>query len=250
MDAEHYTYDPSLLIADGQEPLTPVLPYRATGVLPSPPASNASKSSIADEQNALGPTPPAPETSGQDAGQDPVPRARKPRKPNSAKSPLFWVHMDQQSASEGSKEDTLKRIRSHVMSEHNRKKRLDSTKRYKGKAWKHLDFQPVETTAAVPGRVNSPRDSQDLSSVKRDAEDDDLSADAIGFPASSAVAESRSVGAPATTASPWAYLGSGANDPFYMMHTPLSGRMFWHLQHCKSNTVCHTVFEADVPSSL
>lgn len=76
----------------------------------------------------------------------------KPRRATNAagggRSTLFWVHTDPQSASEGTREETLKRIRSHVMSEHNRKKR-ESTKRHSTKTWKHLAFQPVETTATA-----------------------------------------------------------------------------------------------------
>ncbi|PYI13166.1 hypothetical protein BO99DRAFT_438473 [Aspergillus violaceofuscus CBS 115571] len=91
------------------------------------------------------------ESTRQDASKNGVTKARKPRKTNNAsggKSTLFWVHTDPKSVSEGTREETLKRIRSHVMSEHNRKKRLENTKRYKSKTWKHLAFQPVETTAS------------------------------------------------------------------------------------------------------
>ncbi|OKP14793.1 hypothetical protein PENSUB_5857 [Penicillium subrubescens] len=84
-------------------------------------------------------------------------KIRKPRKAANAsagKSTLFWVHSDPDSAAGGTKEETLKRIRSHVMSEHNRKKRLENTKKYKGKSWKHLAFQPPET---IPGGMGPPR---------------------------------------------------------------------------------------------
>lgn len=56
-------------------------------------------------------------------------KVRKARKANSAstgKPILFWVNTDQQSASVGINEETLKRIRSHVMLEHNRIKRLNN----------------------------------------------------------------------------------------------------------------------------
>lgn len=125
--------------------------------------------STSSQPLAYGPVPPPPqqsippapvhadaqtfttESTRQDVNRNGVTKPRKPRKSNNAaagKSTLFWVHTDPQSVSEGTREETLKRIRSHVMSEHNRKKRLENTKRYKSKTWKHLAFQPVETTAS------------------------------------------------------------------------------------------------------
>ena len=140
--------------------------------------------------------------------------------------------------SEGAREDTLKRIRSHVMSEHNRKKRLENTKRYKTKAWKHLAFQPVETTSATgqtgPSRVNS--FSTECSSPSPFKREDDGPSDAVGFPACSSVAGSEGHAVDALVVAnetPWTYLGTGANDPFSMTHTPLTDRMLRHLQHCK-----------------
>lgn len=221
------------------------MPTTPVTAVPSP-SSNISKSPADDEETAQWPGSPAPETSHHDPSQNAMSRLRKPRKPNNAngKSALFWVHMDPQSVSEGTREDTLKRIRSHVMSEHNRKKRLENTKRYKTKTWKHLAFQPVETTAAAgqtgPSRISSfSTESPNSPSVKR--EDDDPSSDAVGFPASSSAAassEGNDAGAvvdtlAAANENPWAYLGAGANDPFSMTHTPLSDRMLRHLQHCK-----------------
>lgn len=74
---------------------------------------------------------------GNDAGN------QSQQKKNGAQSPLFWVNSDPQTVRRGSKEETLKRIRSHVMSEHNRKKRLENTRRYnKSKGWKNLAFRP------------------------------------------------------------------------------------------------------------
>ncbi|RAL11329.1 uncharacterized protein BO97DRAFT_435317 [Aspergillus homomorphus CBS 101889] len=134
---------------------------------PAPPLPPSPISSLPPQQQQLQQPPPltqppAPVHNGaqpsttadsnrQDANKNGVTKPRKARKTNNAaggKSTLFWVHTDPKSVSEGTREETLKRIRSHVMSEHNRKKRLENTKRYKSKTWKHLAFQPVETTAS------------------------------------------------------------------------------------------------------
>lgn len=70
-------------------------------------------------------------------------------------STLFWAHTDPQSALEGIREETLKRICSHVMSEHNYHKKRQDTKRHSTKTWKHLAFQPVETTAMAAASNNN-----------------------------------------------------------------------------------------------
>jgi hypothetical protein len=111
-----------------------------------------------DEPNAVQ-QPFASEPTRQNSGKTAVTKVRKPRKQGNAsqgRSTLFWVHNDPQSVAEGTREETLKLIRSHVMSEHNRKKRLENNKRYKNKAWKHLAFQPVETADSNPASSSAP----------------------------------------------------------------------------------------------
>ncbi|KAI9376716.1 hypothetical protein BJX61DRAFT_530715 [Aspergillus egyptiacus] len=110
-----------------------------------------------DESNVLQ-QPVGGESVRQGTGKAGMTKVRKPRKQGNAsqgRSTLFWVHNDPQSVAEGTREETLKLIRSHVMSEHNRKKRLESNKRYKSKTWKHLAFQPVETTSAASNTATS-----------------------------------------------------------------------------------------------
>lgn len=243
---------PSSANVNGQDQIVPVLhnpdpsaPSTPLDAIPSPTPNTPH--SPADEEKPQWSEPSA-ETSPHDAGKNPMSRLRKPRKPNNAngKSALFWVHMDPQSVSEGTREDTLKRIRSHVMSEHNRKKRLENTKRYKTKSWKHLAFQPVETTSAAghtgPSRVNSfSTESPSSSPLKFE---DDGPSDAVGFPASSSVAGSEDNDEDALVTAnkaPWTFLGAGANDPFSTTHTPLTDRMLRHLQHCKPRLPIHLV---------
>lgn len=169
-----------------------------------------------------------------------VSKLRKPRKGNNAsggRSSLFWVHTDPQSASEGRREETLKRIRSHVMSEHNRKKR-ESTKRYSNKSWKHLAFQPVETTATAAAANNtatsttkskSPAGSSRATTRSQTSPVVDQSVETESPDA----VQADNAGNVMVPAQPWGYLGQGAKDPFCMTHTPLSDRMFRHLQNCK-----------------
>ncbi|KAJ5912903.1 hypothetical protein N7504_001786 [Penicillium tannophilum] len=184
-------------------------------------------------------------------------KVRKPRKAANTmgKSTLFWVNTDSETASAGTKEETLKRIRSHVMSEHNRKKRLENTKRYKGKTFKHLPFQPPEQ---IPGGVGPPRplvlsppvSSSNASSsssrkVSQTSEEDTTqelvsTTQAMGHftPASSAepweeiefdgiVGYQNGLGAPQI----WSPLGQGVHDPFNTGHTKLTDRMMRHLQN-------------------
>lgn len=196
-------------------------------------------------------------------------KVRKPRKPANAasgKSTLFWVNTDPQSASGGTKEETLKRIRSHVMSEHNRKKRLENTKRYKSKSFKHLAFQPPETVPVASGPPRPPPAASSVSSSSSSSRNSSHVVEQINtnqdlVPATSAVTvdyypggsveawdetwdESWDDGSfdgvvgyqarqPAPTPSLWTYIGSGAHDPFNTGHTQLTDRMMRHLQNCE-----------------
>jgi hypothetical protein len=95
-------------------------------------------------------------------------------KTGGSRSPLFWVNSDPQTVQKGSREETLKRIRSHVMSEHNRKKRLENTRRYnKSKTWKNLAYRPEpiatsKLSRAIESSIPSPSSSSisDRSSSK------------------------------------------------------------------------------------
>ncbi|KKK23553.1 hypothetical protein ARAM_006166 [Aspergillus rambellii] len=154
------------------------------------------------------------------------------------------------------------------MSEHNRKKRLENTKRYKSKAWKHLAFQPVETTASTaaagsssltsstrptqeppskssrlhPNRPDSaePSDSPSPGQLPLEENEGPSVTETTNYPPVSAAnvdgyaketaPQSQAI-APIQTSSPWAFLGPGMKDPFDTGHTQLSGRMYQHLQH-------------------
>lgn len=127
------------------------------------------------------------------------------------------------------------------MSEHNRKKR-ENTKRYSSsKTWKHLAFQPVETTATAaagggggkasrspPARGKSSPGAKRTSPTATTTEkvDSPGSQDEV---ANAIVKDAKDF----VAVQPWAYVGQGAKDPFSMTHTPLSDRMFRHLKNCK-----------------
>ena len=216
-----------------------------------PPSTDApTESSTSAPRPAPPPSQPAP--SAKNTKRNASSKVRKPRKPANAaagKGTLFWVNSDQQSASGGTKEETLKRIRSHVMSEHNRKKRMENNQQYKDKSWKHLAFQPPET---IPGSVGPPRPPV---TYAEDSNDHAQAIDPINVkqelvPAST-VADYYSpvpaqswedhgfdgvVGYQTRPPPPppiWAYLGSGAHDPFNTGHTQLTDRMMRHLQNCQ-----------------
>ncbi|OOF89821.1 hypothetical protein ASPCADRAFT_212459 [Aspergillus carbonarius ITEM 5010] len=214
------------------------------------------------------------ESSRQDVNRNGVTKPRRSRKSNNAsagKSTLFWVHTDPQSVSEGTREETLKRIRSHVMSEHNRKKRLENTKRYKSKTWKHLAFQPVETTASSSSAVaavssapsagpfHKPSVTESSSFGTRIVSDSSSSSSASSSPeqqqkeapqhalvvknedsypaVSVGTVDSYSIDAPTHNALAPVQPATpwnylgGAVDPFISTHTVMSDRMCRHLQH-------------------
>lgn len=243
---------------------TSMLAHHATAAAPPPPTTAPASAPNAttqepDQTNAT--------TTATTADRNGSAKVRKPRKAANAstgKSTLFWVHSDPDSAASGTKEETLKRIRSHVMSEHNRKKRLENTKNYKGKSWKHLAFQPPET---IPRAVAPPRPSvsstpstsstssrwgsQSSASPPLKQEEAPASSAVEYYTPATVTPESwacqtwseepdddgnydKVVGYPTNKSrySPWSYVGSGANDPFNTGHTQLTDRMMRHLQNC------------------
>ncbi|KAJ5095827.1 hypothetical protein NUU61_005183 [Penicillium alfredii] len=173
------------------------------------------------------------------AGRNAPSKVRKPRKTNNAsagKSTLFWVHSDQKSAAEGTKEETLKRIRSHVMSEHNRKKRRDNTKRYKHQTWQQPDSQPPVKTAGSalpPATSSSSHQSPAIENVP--IKQEFVSTSAVDYPVAPGPTWGGSdfygtVAYPAKSSpSAWSYVGQGAGDPFNTGHTQLTERMMRHL---------------------
>lgn len=240
---DSYTVPPHSALAPTE---TSPVETTAPSPVPQPPASKPSQ--------------PAQTTSTECNAPSKVRKPRKPRKAANApagKSTLFWVHTDPQSASGATKEETLKRIRSHVMSEHNRKSKLENTKRYKSKSRKHLAFQPPETVAGSFGRArpsetpastssssspNSRRSSQAVDQVNTKQELVPTSTALDYYNAAESWDESwdegnfdEVVGYPARPEVPslWSYVGSGAHDPFNMGHTQLTDRMMRHLQNCR-----------------
>lgn len=227
-----------------------------------PPVDNTA-SPPAPPQSAPKPSQPVQTTTAERNASSKVRKPLKAPNASAGKSTLFWVHTDPQSATGGNKEETLKRIRSHVMSEHNRKKRLENTKRYKSKSYKHLAFQPPETVprAVGPPRPPPPPPASSSSSSSSDSRhsshvvepkpasqelvpsastavdyynavpaeawdeswDDNGFDGVVGFPARPAPA----------AASLWSYVGAGAHDPFNTGHTQLTDRMMRHLQNCE-----------------
>ncbi|KAL5338403.1 hypothetical protein BJX70DRAFT_203393 [Aspergillus crustosus] len=253
--------------------------YSAHATFPSSMVSEAIGESDATQQPVAG------DSARQGTGKAAVSKVRKPRKQGNAsqgRSTLFWVHNDPQSVAEGTREETLKLIRSHVMSEHNRKKRLENNKRYKSKAWKHLAFQPVETAAsssAPPASASAPPTAESSRQttrkparkashpappsatpsasskspspehypIKEEEEDDEEEehttvadvGDEYGAvsvePVDNYGVKAESQALTVRDPSLYTYVGQGTSDPFNTMHTPLSERMYRHLQHflCK-----------------
>ncbi|KAJ5103261.1 hypothetical protein N7532_003790 [Penicillium argentinense] len=204
-----------------------------------PPISSAAPA--ASQPSATQPSQAGPTTKTERNAASKVRKPRKAANASAGKSTLFWVHTDPDSASGGTKEETLKRIRSHVMSEHNRKKRLESTKRYKGKSWKHLAFQPPET---VPGAMGpSPPLSSASSQGSQMVEEGETKQELTPIYASpmeyysdlpqQSWMNDGVVGYQDQAASPalWTVIGSGAHDPFNTGHTQLTDRMMRYLQN-------------------
>jgi hypothetical protein len=210
-------FDPMHPVQTTQTPLAPAisaLPTPSSTALPTPP-----------------PTAPSRKTT----------RVRKPRKNtnngSAGKSTLFWVNSDQQTAAAGTTDETLKRIRSHVMSEHNRKKRMESTEQYNKSKWKHSPYQPPTTNpgALVPAEhfhpcINSSASlsgSQISNEQELEQVEELATSTAVGYPDTQAATYDCGFG------SAWSYVGQGANDPFHTGHTQLTDRMMRHLRVCE-----------------
>jgi hypothetical protein len=193
------------------------------------------------------PDPSAPTTSASGTSRIASSKVRKRKNANASagKSTLFWVNSDQQTAAEGTKEETLKRIRSHVMSEHNRKKRIESTKQYNKSKWKKSPQEPATDTGALVPSGSTPTLITPPASLanSRISDEQDLDVEeiipttAIGYPGVSATAwddtgfDGTMVYPPGPSA--WSYVGQGANDPFNTGHTQLTDGMMRHLRVCK-----------------
>ena len=249
-----------------------------TGVVKQPypaaaaPAAASASTNLTSRKSQSSTT--APGTTAERNASSKVRKQRKPANAAAGKSTLFWVNTDSESASGGTKEETLKRIRSHVMSEHNRKKRLENTKRYKSKTWKHLPFQPPDQ---VPRGMGPPRPPPAAPSSSPSSRSGSGSVSGSGsgssrrgsyavetprikqeivpvsMPGTISYQTQTSSGIdtwdendledfdgvvgyqPQATAPPvWTYVGSGAHDPFNTGHTQLTDRMLRHLQNCES----------------
>ncbi|CAI7587203.1 unnamed protein product [Penicillium glandicola] len=190
----------------------------------------------------LPPPPPPPPTA---PSRKTTTRVRKPRKNDNAstgKSTLFWVNSDQQTAAAGTTDETLKRIRSHVMSEHNRKKRMESTEQYNRSKRKQSSYQPpTKAGALVPTQHVRPSISSSASLSGSQISDEQeleqveglVTSKTVGYPATQASWDDCSFdGTMAYPAglSAWSYVGQGANDPFNTGHTQLTDRMMRHLR--------------------
>jgi hypothetical protein len=179
-------------------------------------------------------------------------KVRKPRKANtnaSGTSTLFWVNSDPQTAAEGTKEETLKRIRSHVMSEHNRKKRMESTKQYSKDKWKQMPYQTPAGALVPAGAGSGPARASISSSASlagtHVSDETELEQYGMGntlvpcsgYPAVSGASGwdegNQSYGGASTYPSIWSRVGQGANDPFNTGHTQLTDRMMRHLRVCE-----------------
>ncbi|KAL1980369.1 hypothetical protein VTN96DRAFT_4240 [Rasamsonia emersonii] len=184
---------------------------------------------------------------------DPAPNDDAPssdsHKPRTAggRSTLFWVNSDPQSVKGGSREETLKRIRSHVMSEHNRKKRLENTRRYnKSKTWKSLAYRPPagashpspssSESSTSKDSVSSDRDESPSHSPPNSVERVTPSSDVVPAHSPRGIIRDLQAGYPvqdwgdvATAVVPLSYVGQGMNDPFQSTRVQLSGRHVAHL---------------------
>jgi hypothetical protein len=182
------------------------------------------------------------------AGNETSSVSRKPRKASTAagRSTLFWVNSDPQSVKGGSREETLKRIRSHVMSEHNRKKRLENTRRYnKSKTWKNLAYRPQAghpsptSSDSSNSKDSSDRDDSPSLSPAHSAERVTPSSETTPAYSPRGIINDLQAGYQTedwddgTAVVPWSYVGQGMDDPFSATRVPLSNRQFEHLQFCK-----------------
>jgi hypothetical protein len=215
-----------------------------------PGTSTAIQSAQSSQAPPTPPTPaPVPAPPALASSRHAPSRVRKPRKnankASAGKSTLFWVNSDQQTAAAGTTDETLKRIRSHVMSEHNRKKRMESTEQYNKSKWEQPPYpSPTSVGGIVPVRSGRPSisTSASLSGIQHSEQEIEeveklVTSTSVGYHALPVASfdDSEFVGTMAYVPSPsiWSYIGQGANDPFETGHTQLTPRMMRHLRVCK-----------------
>lgn len=147
------------------------------------------------------------------------------------------------------------------MSEHNRKKRLENTRRYnKNKTWKNLAFRPepvvkpnqLSPTSVKSGSSSSPSESSSgISSPPGNASSKDSTSpesmqDVPAESLSSRLGTETVIAKVQTpvieetrwtttkTHSPWSNLGASQTDPFNAAQVPVSNANFQHLRLCES----------------
>lgn len=137
------------------------------------------------------------------------------------------------------------------MSEHNRKKRLENTRRYnKSKTWKNLAYRPPagashpspssSESSTSKDSVSSDRDESPSHSPPNSAEHATPSSDVVPARSRRGIIRDLQAGYPVqnwedvtTAVVPLSYVGQGMSDPFQATRVQLSSRQVAHLHFCR-----------------
>jgi hypothetical protein len=159
-------------------------------------------------------------------------------------SKLEWVHSDAQTVASGQTEENRRLVRSHVMAEHRRKKRLQDIERYQKTRFSPLPLRLMQRPAA--GQTSSSVPEKHLKGSTDVTRSRDIAVDSfIPLPwvdrlhdagvedEENQILSVNKVAAGQSNRSLCTYVGQGSGDPFCTMATNLTERMQGHLHYCK-----------------
>ncbi|KAJ9221667.1 transcriptional regulator family: Fungal Specific TF [Paecilomyces variotii] len=163
-------------------------------------------------------------------------------------SKLEWVHSDVQTVAGGQTQENRRIVRSHVMAEHRRKKRLQDLERYQKTRFNPLSLRLVQRPSQGQRQASVAEQSPEILSDASGPSDID-SGRSVPLPwvyrvQDNAPEDGENQILPAKKGvsswpnpSIWSPVGQGSGDPFATMATNLRGRMQGHLHYFVNEVV-------------
>ncbi|GAD92093.1 hypothetical protein NFIA_080900 [Paecilomyces variotii No. 5] len=206
---------------------------------PNPQSENIDNSANHADSDPLRSSPSVAPKQGGVAEDDhrPSKRSAATRQP----SKLEWVHSDVQTVASGQTQENRRIVRSHVMAEHRRKKRLQDIERYQKTRFNPLPLRLVQRPA--PGQHQS-NVAEQLSESSSDSGSSDIDGGRpVPLPwvyrfqnnepedGENQILSAKKAVAASSSRSIWTPVGQGSGDPFAAMAASLTGRMHSHLHY-------------------
>lgn len=159
-------------------------------------------------------------------------------------SKLEWVHSDVQTVAGGQTQENRRIVRSHVMAEHRRKKRLQDLERYQKTRFNPLSLRLVQRPSQGQRQASAAEQSPEILSDASGPSDID-SGRSVPLPwvyrvqdnapedGENQILSAKKGVSSWPNPSIWSPVGQGSGDPFATMAANLRGRMQGHLHYCK-----------------